>query len=136
MEKKDMLSMVVSKADFEAAMETMIVASTAVSTGTEVRLFFTFWGLKLLVEGYKPKLSGIMRPFTFMMRRKMKKMGVPSFEELRQLCLDAGVTLYACGTSMDLMGISDDDLIDGVETAGAATFIGDASQSSVQLFVG
>ncbi len=136
MDEEKRISIVVSKNSFEAAMEAMIIASTAATFVDKVDLFFTFWGIKLITVGYKPKLGGIMAPFTFMMRRKMKKQGVQSFEELRDVCREMGVNFYACSTSMDLMGIGEEDLIEGAEIAGASAFLGKAIGSETQLFIG
>lgn len=136
MENEKRISIIVSKHSFEAAMEALIIASTAAAFVDKVDLFFTFWGIKLITKGFKPKLAGIMTPFTFVMRSKMKKQGVQSFEELLKVCVDMGVEFHACSTSMDLMGIKKDDLIDGAQISGASTFLAGAIGSVTQLFIG
>ena len=65
----------------------------------------------------------------------MKKKNVSSLEELMQQALANGVRLIACTMSMDIMGIKREELIDGVEYAGVATYLGDAEESNVNLFV-
>lgn len=136
MDNEKRISIVVSKHSFEAAMEALIIASTAGVFVDKVDLFFTFWGIKLITKGYKPKLAGIMAPFTFMMRNKMKKQGVQSFEEMLEMCVDMGVQFHACSTSMDLMGIKEEDLIEGAQISGASTFLSGAIGSETQLFIG
>jgi peroxiredoxin family protein len=136
MENEQRISIVVSKHNFESAMEALIIASTASAFVDKVDVFFTFWGIKLITKGFKPKLAGIMAPFTFVMRNKMKKQGVQSFEEMLQVCVDMGVEFHACSTSMDLMGITKDDLIDGAKISGASTFLAGAIGSVTQLFIG
>ena len=130
------VSMVVSEGTFDKAMMPFIVATTAASMGMEVHIFFTFFGLKLLKRGTKPKLPGMMRFFTGMIQKKMKKLKIPDFEELKGQARDLGVNLYACSTSMTLMNISQEDLIEGAEVLGAAKFLDIAADSDVQLFIG
>jgi peroxiredoxin family protein len=101
-----------------------------------VHVFFTFFGLKLLTKKAKPKLPGMMRPFTGMLLGKMKKLKIPNFDEMKKQALDMGVHLYACSTSMTMMGIQKEELIEGVEVLGAASFLDIAADSEVQLFVG
>ncbi len=113
-----------------------IIATTAASMGMKVHIFFTFFGLKLLEKGTKPKLPGMMRFFTVMILKKMKKLKIPDFEEMKKQAVDIGVHLYACSTSMTLMNIKEEDLIDGTEVLGATKFLDIAADSDVQLFIG
>jgi peroxiredoxin family protein len=130
------VSMVVSEGTFDKAMMPLIVGTTAASMGMEVHIFFTFFGLKLLKKGTKPKLPGMMRFFTSMILKKMKKQNIPNFEEMKQQAIDLGVHLYACSTSMTLMNVKKEDLIEGAEILGAAKFLDIAVDSEVQLFIG
>jgi peroxiredoxin family protein len=130
------VSIIVSEGSFDKAMMPFIVGTTAASMGMEVHIFFTFFGLKLLKNGTKPKLPGMMRFFTGMILKKMKKLKIPDFEELKQQAIDLGVHLYACSTSMTLMNVKKEDLIDGAEILGAAKFLDIAADSDVQLFIG
>ena len=130
------VSMVVAESTFDKAMMPLIVGTTAASMGMEVHIFFTFFGLPLLKKGTKPKLPGMMRFFTGMILKKMKKQKIPNFEELKQQAIDLGVQLYACSTSMTLMNIKKEDLIDGAKILGAAKFLDIAADSEVQLFIG
>jgi peroxiredoxin family protein len=130
------VSIVVAEGSFDKAMMPFIVGNTAVSMGMEVHIFFTFFGLKLLRKGTKPKLPGMMRFFTGMILKKMKKLNIPDFEELKKQAVDLGVHLYACSTSMAIMNIKKEDLIEGAEILGAASFLDIAADSKVQLFIG
>ena len=130
------VSIVVSEGTFDKAMMPLIIGTTAASMGMEVHIFFTFFGLKLLKKGTKPKLPGMMRLFTGMILKKMEKLKIPDFEELKQQAIDLGVHLYACSTSMTLMNVKKEDIIDSAEILGAAKFIDIAADSEVQLFIG
>ncbi|UCE90968.1 MAG: DsrE/DsrF/DrsH-like family protein [Methanobacteriota archaeon] len=128
--------MVVSEGSFDKAMMPLIMGTTAASMGMEVHVFYTFFGLKLLKKGVRPKLKGIMRPFTGMMERKMKRLKVPGFEEMMAQAKDLGVNFHACSTSMTLMGISERDLREGVKVLGASAFLNIAADAKVNLFIG
>ncbi len=135
MPKKKKMAIVVSENAFDKAMMPLILGSSGAALDAEVHIFFTFWGMFLLKKGYKPKLKGMMRPFTGMMLSKMKKQNVPGFEELIDQCRELGVKFYACSTSMELMGLNKEDLIDGVEVVGATKFLQIAFDADVTLFI-
>jgi len=132
----DKFCMVVSEGSLDKAMMPLIMGTTAASMGMEVHVFYTFFGLKLLKKGNKPKLPGIMRPFTFMMAGKMKKLNIPSIDEMMKQAVDLGVHFYACSTSMSMMGVKESDLIKEAKILGAAAFLGIAADAKVNLFIG
>jgi len=132
---KKKIAMVVSECSFDKALMPLILGSSGRALDAEVHIFFTFFGLNLLKKGFKPRLKGLMRPFTGMMIRKMKKEKVPVFEELIDQCRELGVKFYACSTSMKLMNVKKEDLIEGCEVAGAATFLKIALDADVTLFI-
>ncbi|MCS7311145.1 MAG: DsrE/DsrF/DrsH-like family protein, partial [Armatimonadetes bacterium] len=70
-----------------------------------------------------------------MMRSMMQEKKVSSLEELMQLASDLGVRIVVCEMSRDVMGISEEELREGVEFGGVATFMGDALRSKVTLFI-
>jgi NADPH-dependent 2,4-dienoyl-CoA reductase/sulfur reductase-like enzyme/peroxiredoxin family protein/rhodanese-related sulfurtransferase/TusA-related sulfurtransferase len=152
-------SMVVFSGDLDKALAALIIANGAASMGRKVTMFFTFWGLNILRrdERVKVKKNVIEMMFGAMMPRGSKKLGisrmnmggmgakmirgvmksknVSSLEELIQAAMDSGVRIVACQMSMDIMGIKQEELIDGVEIAGVATFLGSAEQSDTNLFI-
>ena len=134
-ENKKKIAIVVSENSLDKAMMPMILATSGIALDAEVHVFFTFWGLMLLKRNYKPKLKGIMRPFTGLMIKKMKKQNIATFQELRKQCVELGAKFYACSTSMAMMGIKEDDLIKGVEIAGATKFLKIAMDADVTMFI-
>lgn len=72
---------------------------------------------------------------TAMMKSIMKDKNVDSLEELMKKAMEAGVRIIACSMSMDVMGISEKELIDGVEIGGVGTYLGEAEESNVNLFI-
>jgi len=128
--------MVVSEGSFDKAMMPLIMGNTAASMGMEVHVFYTFFGLKLLKKGIRPKLPGMWRLFTGMMVKKMMKLNVPNYEEMLKQAKELGVNFYACSTSMSLLGVKQSDLIEGTKVLGASKFLDLAADSKVTLFIG
>ncbi|MGD9963263.1 MAG: DsrE/DsrF/DrsH-like family protein, partial [Thermoplasmata archaeon] len=121
---------------FDKAMMPLIMGNTAASMGMEVHVFYTFFGLKLLKKGVRPKLPGLWRIGTGMMIKKMMKLNVPGYDEMIKQAKELGVNFYACSTSMALMGVKQEDLIDGTKVLGASKFLDLAADSKVTLFIG
>ena len=132
----------------------LILASTAATLDIESAIFFTFYGLQILKKdaGDSLKVSPIANPAmpmpvpniigtlpgmtamaTSMMKSMIKKNGVASVPELISLCQETGVRLIACQMTMDLFGFKREDMIDGVEYAGAATFMEYAANAQIHL---
>jgi len=130
------LAIVVSEGTFDKAMMSMMLANTAASMGMEVHVFYTFFGLNLLKKGASPKLAGMYRLFTGVFRKRMAKVGIEDFGGQIKLAKELGVNLYACATTMGLMNIKKEDMVDGIKILGAAGFLDIAADSKVQLFIG
>ena len=152
------LSMVVFSGDLDRVLAAFVIASGAAASGMEVSMFFTFWGLTALRQKRESrdktlfqKLMGWMTPVGIrglgvskmnfggigakMLRTMMRQQGVPQPEEMAQMARELGVRLVACQMSMDVMGIRKEELIEGVEVGGVATFLGDATRSKATLFI-
>lgn len=152
-------TIVVFSGDFDKAMAAFIIANGAAAMGSEVTLFFTFWGLNLLrrPEAVAVKKTPIETMFGWMMprgaeRTKLSKMNmlglgtqmikgimktknVPALSELIDKARENKVHLVACAMSMDLMGIHREELIDGVEEGGVAMYLDQAEAAGVNLFI-
>ena len=108
----------VSEGNFDKAMMSMMMANTAASMGMEMHIFFTFFGLNLLKKGGSRRCQACMRLFTGMIIKKMKGIGIEGYQEQLAMAKDLGVNIYACSTTMELMGIKKEDMIDGVTVLG------------------
>ncbi len=152
-------TIVVFSGDLDKAIASFIIANGAAAMGRKVTMFFTFWGLNLLrkpkhvkvSKGFIEKMFGVMMPRGSgklglsrmnmagigpkMIRGIMKKKNVQSLEELIQAAMKSGIRLLACQMSMDVMGIKEEELLDGVELAGVATYLGAAETSDTNLFI-
>lgn len=145
--------------DLDKALAIFVLANGAAATGQKVTVFFTFWGLNVLKKVQKPKVKkdifgkmfGMMLPSSSlklklskmnmfgmgsrMMRFLMKQKGVDSLESLRSQALAQGVEFIACQMSMDMMGISREELLDEVTIGGVATYMERADKANVNLFI-
>lgn len=152
-------TMVVFSGDMDKALASFIIANGAAAMGRPVTMFFTFWGLNVLrkPENQKVKKSLIEKMFgammprgnqklklskmnmgglgTKMMKKVMRDKHVDTLDTLMQQAIKNGVKLVACTMSMDVMGIRKEEIIDGVEFAGVASYLGDAENSDVNLFI-
>ncbi|MBK1692888.1 sulfur carrier protein DsrE2 [Ectothiorhodospira mobilis] len=150
------LAIIATKGTLDWAYPPFILASTAAALGYETQIFFTFYGLQLLKKKPDLKVTSLGNPgmpmpvpmpvlaqalpgmqgmMTAMMKQKMKSKGVASIEDLRNLCLEAEVTMVACQMTVDLFDMSREDFIDGVSYGGAATFFEFAGESDICLFI-
>lgn len=150
------LAIIASKGTLDWAYPPFILASTAAALDYEVQIFFTFYGLTLLKKELDAKISPLGNPAmpmpvpmpnlvqmlpgmenmaTMMMKKKMEEKGVASLEELRSLCLEAGVKLIACQMTVDLFDFKKEDFISDIEFGGAATFFEFAGEADVSLFI-
>lgn len=116
-----------------------ILASTAVAIDMEAHLYFTFWGLNMLVKGAMEKagLPATYKHLEEQMRKNLKKMKYPTpYEMLKRLKQSDLFKMYACSPTMAMFGIRREDLIPEVEKiVGAATFLEIAAKAEVTLFI-
>ena len=90
------------------------------------------WPMPNVVMGNVP---GFETMATSLMKKTFKNKGVATIEELRDICIESNVKLIGCQMTMDVFGFSKDDFIEGIDVAGAATFLEFAAESDIQLFI-
>ena len=155
------MSIIVTKGSLDWAYPPYILGTTAAAMGLDVTMFFTFYGLSLLKKDLNLKVTplgnaamempmagghmvmpnlvaaipGVDAMATKMMKNMIKKKGVASIEELRELAVEADVRMIGCQMTMDLFEYKKEDMIDGIEIGGAATYIEVATKSHINLFV-
>ncbi len=152
-------TIIVFDGDMDKVLASFVIANGALAMGRPVTMFFTFWGLTALRREKKVKLKknfmekmfGAMLPRgskklklskmnmggmgTKMMKKIMKDKNIDSLEDMMKKAMENGVKIIACSMSMDVMGIRPEELIDGVEIGGVGTYLGDAEESDVNLFI-
>lgn len=152
-------TMVVFSDDMDRALASLVIANGAAATGSKVTLFFTFWGLNVIKKTDKPRVEKDLMGKMFgkmmasdagnlklskmhmmgmgskMMKKRMASKKVDSLEDLLKTAMDNGVNMIACQMSMDVMGVDAAELLEGVEIGGVATYLEEAEQSNVNLFI-
>ena len=135
----------------------MILANAARMSGIDVELFFTFWGMDIVTEakidhlhiatvgnpnmhpsfhipsviGVLPGVSGMASK---MMMKEIEELDFPPVREFMEIISDTGAGLHACKMSMDMMKLTEDDLIEGVDVIGAMEFM-EMSEDAQLLFI-
>ncbi len=133
------LAIIVQSGTLDKLYCAFILSSTAVAMDMETHLYFTFWGLNVLVKGAMEK-AGL--PVTYkhleeQMRKNLERMQYPKpYEMLKRLKQSGMLKIYACSPSMEMFGVKREDLIPEVdEIAGAAAFLEVAAKADVTLFI-
>ncbi|SEG50593.1 DsrE/DsrF/DrsH-like family protein [Paenibacillus sp. UNC499MF] len=158
-EQKEGTTIVLFSGEMDKAIAAFIIANGAAAYDHEVTIFFTFWGLNALRkdEPVKLKKGWLEKMFGRMMPRGPKKLGLSKMNymgmgpkmiqhvlkkhnaltlpQLIELAREQGIKLVACTMTMDLLGLQKEELLDGIEYAGVAAYLGDASQAKVNLFI-
>ncbi|MBP1630139.1 MAG: hypothetical protein H6Q15_1032 [Bacteroidetes bacterium] len=159
--RKDQLSIAVVSGDMDKVLAAMVISIAAAAMDTQVKLFFSFWSLSALRDPKKSpkgkdfisKMFGLMLPNgknklslskmnmlgmgPMMIKMLMKKQNVMSLEQMFNEAGELGIEIVVCEMSMGLMGFKKEEMIDypHLSFAGAATFVADAGESSIQLFI-
>lgn len=152
------MTIIASKGALDMAYPPLILATTAAAMDFDVTIFFTFYGLELIKKGNADSLKisplgnpampmpvpvpalvaalpGMQAFAGAMMKSMFKKHGVATIGQLLDLAKESGVKLIACQMTMDVMGVKQENIIDGVEFGGAATWLDVAADSQINLFI-
>ena len=155
------MSIIVTKGSLDWAYPPFILATTAAAMGVDVTMFFTFYGLPLLLKkldlqvtalgnpamkmpmmgmhmgmpNFMSMIPGVDAGASVMMKNLIKKKGVASIEELREAAVESDVNLVACQMTMDLFEYKIEDMIPGIAVGGAATYMENALKADINLFI-
>lgn len=162
MENAKTMTIIVTKGTLDWAYPPFILATTAAAMDMQVNMFFTFYGLGLLkkdVDNLKistlgnpamampmmgmhmsmpnivSAMPGMDAMASAMMKNLIKKKGVASIPELREAAIESEVNLIGCQMTLDLFELKQEDLIDGIEIGGAATYMERAINSDINLYI-
>jgi len=152
-------TIIIFSGDLDKVLAGFVLATGAAAAGLETSMFFTFWGLSALKKkgaaagpkNIMERMFGVMTPSSseslgtskmnffgmgsVMLRKMMKDKGIATLEELMALAREMDVKMIACTMSMDAMGVSKEELLDGLTYGGVATYMADAVRSRVTLFI-
>ncbi|WP_170885546.1 DsrE/DsrF/DrsH-like family protein [Bacillus alkalicellulosilyticus] len=159
MSGKKKTTIILFSGDYDKAMAAFIIANGAAAYDHEVTIFSTFWGLNAfrkeehvpVKKNFLEKMFAKMMPhgadkmglskMNFagmgpkMIKQVMKKHNAMPLPDLIEMAKEQGVKLVACTMTMDLLGLKQEELIDGLEYAGVAAYLGDAEEGNVNLFI-
>ncbi len=159
--RQDQLSIAIISGDMDKILAAMIISLAAAAMDTQVKLFFSFWALAALRDPKKSpigkdfmsKMFGMMLPNSKnklglskmnmcgmgpkIIKGLMKKKNVLSLDQMFEQAAELGIEIIVCEMSMDLMGFKKEEIIDypHLMYAGATTFVADAGESAIQLFI-
>ncbi len=140
-ENRNKVTIVVHSGDMDKLYSAFIIANGALAMGMEASLFFTFWGLQRLKKGgldkgplSKMHMLGLGK---WMIKRRMKAQNVASLERMLADFVELGGKLLACDMTMDIMGITTDDLRDDLisDYCSVGTYVNEAKDSAITLFI-
>ena len=139
MTEKKKLAIIVHSGTLDKLYCAFILGSTATSMGMETHLYFTFWGLNMLVKGALEK-AGLPADYKHMeehLKKKLAEMKYPTpYELLKRMKASGLLKIYACSPTMEMFGVKKEDFIPEVdEIAGASTFLGVAASDAITILV-
>ena len=160
------IAFICSKGDLDMAYPALVMGWAALGNGIDVTIFFTFWGMDMIVKNRQTRLElspvgntsmkmsmmglptgnlGIpnwmsiipgMTAFTsWFMKKKIDGVGAPPVDEYLQMLVDGGAELYACKMSVDMMGLSMDDFVEGVDSIVTAADFMDMTEGAQIVFI-
>jgi peroxiredoxin family protein len=155
---EDRATLVVFSGEMDTLFAALTIAVGAASMGMQVSIFFTFWGLTALRKSKTYEGKSTAQKMVAMMlpdgpakvptsRMNMGGLGPPFFKYLMQqrnveslpnmvaLAQELGVRYVACEMSMGVMGVTREELLDGIDYGGVAVYLADAARSKITLFV-
>ena len=158
-DRGDNKTIIVFSDDMDKALASFVIANGAASMGKNVTMFFTFWGLNVIKKNNKPKVKkdfmgmmfGKMMPShskklklsnlnmagmgPVMMRQRMKQKNVDMLETMIEKAVESGVNMISCQMSMDIMGVSKEELVDQIKIGGVANYLEEAEKANLNLFI-
>lgn len=148
------LAIISAQGSLDMAYPPLILASTAIAMDFEVAVFFTFYGLNIIKKKRNLQVAAIANPAmpvpipsvvgmlpgmqgmaTGMMKKWMSDAGTATIDELLSSCVEFDVRMIACQMTMDVLKIKREELIDGIEISGAATFLEFAADADITLYM-
>jgi peroxiredoxin family protein len=132
-EGKKSLIIVLSKGGADMAYPSLILATTAKALGMDAHIYFTFWGMQLLTPEGRRKAMDVFPPE---LQKKLAQK-FPTVEQFMQQAKAAGVHIHACSPTMDMFGLTKENLVGEVDDIiGASTYLELASRpDALTLFI-
>ncbi len=136
---------ITSKDTIENVYPGLILAINSARLGMDTKIFYTFMGINVIKKGhlknskfYPPGMLGAIPGMadiaTKVMKSKIKKANIPALPDLQEMAEIEGVEFIACHMTMEMMGLTEDDLIEGATVMTAEEFIKLGKESKILLY--
>lgn len=143
--EKESCTFICSRDTVDGAYPALLLAINSRRLGMEATIFYTFMGLNLIRKGHLNKtkfrppgplgaIPGMASMATLMMKKQMDEANIPSLEELMEIAQLEGVKLVGCKMTIDMMKLSEDDFIEGVEIQTAEDYLKHARHCTINMF--
>jgi peroxiredoxin family protein len=152
------MAIIASKGSLDMAYPPLILASTAAAMDVETMIFYTFYGVDIVNKNKYANLKvapianpampspvpmpniigmlpGMTAMGTAMMKSMMGKINWPSIPEMMDVCLEMDVKMVACTPTLEMTGVAESDLIEGVKVGGAADYLDFGLDANINLFI-
>jgi peroxiredoxin family protein len=134
-----------SRDTLDGAYPSLVLATNARRLGMEATVFYTFMGINVIRKGGAAKcrfvplgtmgaIPGMSSFASWMMRKKIFGAGIPALDELLEVAQLEGVKMVACKMTIDMMGLRQEDFIDGVEIQTAEDYLKHARDCKINMF--
>lgn len=134
-----------SRDTLEGVYPSLILATNARRMGMDASVFFTFMGINVIRKGKAKKLKfhppgfmgaipGMSSMATGMMKKMIEKAGIPDVEDMMDMAAAEGVKFIACRMTADMMGLKEEDFIEGVEIWSAEEYMKKARNCKINMF--
>lgn len=144
-EKKETAAFITSRDTLDGAYPGLILGINSRRLGLQAKVFYTFMGINVIRKGWAEKakflppgfmgaIPGISAIATWMMKGKIEKAQIPSLPDLQEMAILEGVEFIACKMTIDMMGLKQQDFIDGVEIQAAEDFLKYAIDCKICLY--
>ena len=143
--KREAAAFITSKDTLDGAYPGIILGINSLRLGMDATVFYTFMGINVIRKewaekakfqppGFMGALPGMSNVATWMMKGKMEKANIPSLPDLQEIASLEGVKFVACKMTVDMMGLKQDDFIEGVTIMTAEDFLKYAKDCKVLLY--
>jgi peroxiredoxin family protein len=159
------IAFICSKGSLDMAYPALVMGWAALGNGIDVTIFFTFWGMDIITEdridnlqiapvantsmkmgmmgvpgnlgipNLMGALPGMTKFATSVMKKKIEEVEAPPVREYLQMLVDGGANLYACKMSVDMMGLTKDDFVEGVQDIVTASDFMDMTEGAQMIFI-
>lgn len=144
-ESKGSAAFITSRDTLDGAYPGLILGINARRLGLEARVFYTFMGINVIRKGWSENakfqppgfmgaIPGMSAIATWMMKQKIEKAGIPTIPDLQEIAILEGVKFIACKMTVDMMGLKEEDFIEGVIIQSAEDFLKYAVDCKIALY--